>query len=74
LEQNDVTRAKADKGRTMVMIHKDTLKQKMETFIEENQIIQLGKDPMESFQKQIQQTLHECNTVVDKTNKNTYYK
>jgi len=47
--------AKADKGRTMVIIHKDTFKEKIDTFIQENQIIQLSKDPTESFQEQIQQ-------------------
>ena len=66
MEQNNLTIAKADKGKTMVMIHKDTLKQKIDIFIEENQIIQLSKDPTESFRKQIQQTIHKCNTVVDK--------
>ena len=43
--------AKADKGRTTVIIHRDTLKQKIDTFIQENQIMQISKDPTESFQK-----------------------
>ena len=55
-----------DKGRTMLIIHKDTLKQKIDTFIQENQIIQLNKDPTGSFQGHIQQTIHKCNTVTDK--------
>ena len=50
----------------MVIIHKDTLKQKIDTFRQENQIVQLNKDPTESFKKQIQQTIHKCNTVTDK--------
>ena len=61
-EQNNLTIAKAVKGRTMVIIHKDTLKQNIDTFIQENQIMQLNKDPTESFQKQIQQTIHKCNS------------
>jgi hypothetical protein len=45
LEQNNLTTAKADKGRTMVIIHKDVLKQKNSTFLQENQTTALGKDP-----------------------------
>jgi hypothetical protein len=45
--------AKVDRGRTMVIIHKDTLKQKCDIFIQENRIIHLNKDPTESFQKHI---------------------
>ena len=51
----------------MVIIHKDTLKQKIETFINENNVIQLHKDPTELFQKQIQQTLQKCDEIIDKT-------
>lgn len=43
--------AKTDKGRTMVTIHRDTLKQKIDTFIQENQIMQISKDLTESFLK-----------------------
>ena len=66
LEQNNLKIAKADKGRTVVIIHKDILKQKVETFIHDNHITQLQKDPTELFQKQIQQTLQICNTIIDK--------
>ena len=45
--------SKADRGRTMVIIHEDTLKRKFGIFIQENQIIHLNKDPTESFQKHI---------------------
>ena len=62
---------KTDKGTAMVIIHKNTLKQKIDTFVQENQIIQVNKDPTESFQKQIQQKIHKFNTAIDKTNKNT---
>jgi hypothetical protein len=50
----------------MVIIHKDTLKNKIDSFIEENQIIPLDKDRTESFQKHIQQTIHKCNIIIDK--------
>ena len=38
----------------------------METFIGENNIIQLHKDPTELFQKQIQHILQKCNKMIDK--------
>ena len=66
LEQINLTIAKADKCGTVVIIHKDTLKQKTDTFIQENQIIPLNKDPKDSFQKHNQQTMHRCNTITDK--------
>jgi len=66
LEENNLMITKADKGRTMVIIHKVTLKQKIDTFIPENQIILLNKDPVESFQKHIQQTMHKCNKIINK--------
>jgi DNA-binding transcriptional MerR regulator len=38
LEQSNLTTEKADKCRTMVIVHKDTPKQKIDTLIQENQI------------------------------------
>jgi len=58
--------AKADKGRTMVIIHKAALKQKISTFLQENQITAVDKDPTDYFQKHIQQIIHKCNTIRDK--------
>ena len=66
LEQNNLMIAKADRGRTMVIICKDTLVQKFDMFIQKNRIIRLNKDPTESFQKHIQQTMHKCNIIIDK--------
>jgi hypothetical protein len=66
LIQNDLTIAKADTGRTMVIIRKETLKQNIDNFIRENQIIQLNKNPTDSFQKQTQQIIQKCNAIIDK--------
>jgi hypothetical protein len=68
LEWNNLTAAKADKGRTMVIIHRKALKQKIDNFIQENEIVLLNKDPTDTrtFHKQIQQTVHKCNTLIDK--------
>ena len=50
----------------MVTVHKDTLKQKVDTLIQENQIITLDKNSTDSFQKHIQETIHKCNKIIDK--------
>jgi len=49
LEQNILRIPKADNGRTMVIIHTDTLKQTIYSFMQENQIISLDQDPTELF-------------------------
>jgi len=66
LKENNLTITKADKGRTVVIIHKDVIKQKIVYFIQKNQIIQLSKNPTESLQNQIQQKIHIFYTVIDK--------
>jgi hypothetical protein len=71
LEENNLTVTKADKNKAIVIIHKNELEQKIQTFIQENHITHLSKDPMDTFQKQLQQTLHQCNTLIDK-NKHKY--
>ena len=48
-------------SRTMVKIHE--LKQKIDTFIQENRIIPWNKNSTHSFQKHIQQTMHRYNTI-----------
>jgi len=50
----------------MVTIYKDTPKHKIDTFIKENQIIPLDKDPTKSFQKHIQQTTHKYIIIINK--------
>ena len=37
------------------------------TFIQENQITRLKKDPTVGFQKQIQQALQKCDTLIEKS-------
>ena len=65
-EQNNLMIAKARKSRTMVIIHKDALKQKISTFLQENQITALDKYLTDYFPKHIQQIIHKCNTIKDK--------
>ena len=65
-EQNNLMTANTGKGRTMVIIHKDALKQKISTFLQENRITALDKDPTDYFQKHIHQISHKCNIMKDK--------
>jgi len=50
----------------MVIIDKNTLKHKVDTFIQEKHIILLGEDPTEPFQRHIQQTIKKCDILIDK--------
>ena len=50
----------------MVVTDKNTLKQKTDTFIQENHITRLNKEPTDSFQKQIQQAIQKCDIMIDK--------
>ena len=49
----------------MVIINQNTLKQKVDNFIQENHITHLIKDPTDNYQKQIQQAIQKCNALVD---------
>jgi len=42
------------------------LERKVQTFIQENDITSLPKDPTEQFHKQIQQALQRCSTIEEK--------
>jgi len=66
LQRNNLTRARADKSKTMVIINKNTLKQKINTFIQENHITHLNKDPTDLYQNHIQQAIKKCNMLTDK--------
>jgi len=51
LQQNNLTIAKADKSKAIVIINKDYLIQKIGFFIQENQITCSTKGPTEFYQK-----------------------
>ena len=50
----------------MVIIDKETLDQEINTFLHENNITQINKDPTEMYQRQIQQALQEFSTIIEK--------
>jgi hypothetical protein len=67
LQHNNLTIAKADKSKAIVVIDKTTLEQKIDTFIQENNIMKLNKDPTDSYHRQIQQTMQKCKNLIDKS-------
>ena len=64
--QKSLTIARTDKNKSVVIINKDSLEQKIETFVEENNITRLNKDPTDSYQKQIQHALQKCDALIEK--------
>jgi len=53
-------------NKAIVIINKTILERKVQTFIQENGITLLPKDPTDQLHKQIQQALQRCNTLVEK--------
>jgi len=66
LHKSNLTIVRADKNKAMAIIQTDDLEQKINTFIQENHITPLKKDPTETFQKQIQQALETCNLLIER--------
>ena len=64
LQKNNLTIARADKNRAI--INKNSLEQKIKVFIQEKGITHLNKDPTDLYQKQIQQTLQKCDSLIEK--------
>jgi hypothetical protein len=63
--------AKPDKVKTMIIINRDVLRQKVHTFIQNNGMLQLNKDQAEHYQQQISQVLQKCDKLISK-NQHTY--
>jgi hypothetical protein len=57
---------RADKNKAMAIIQTDDLEQKINTFIQENNITPLKKDPTETFKKRIQQALQTRNLLIER--------
>jgi hypothetical protein len=66
LQHNNLTIAKADESKAIVIIDKTELKQKIDAFIQENNIIRLNKDPTEYYHRQLQQTMQKCEDLIEK--------
>jgi hypothetical protein len=66
LEHNNLTIRKADKGKSVVIISKDALREKIGKFIQTNGMSLLTRDPMDHYQKQLSQTMQKCTSVINK--------
>jgi hypothetical protein len=66
LQHNNLTIAKADKSKAIVIKDKTTLGQKIDTFIQENNITKLNKDTTDAYHRQIQQTMQKCKGQIDR--------
>jgi hypothetical protein len=67
LLQGKATIAAADKGKTMIIIYKQDLNQKVNAFIINNNIAELKADLTQKFQRIVQSTLKQCKNIVDPT-------
>jgi thermostable 8-oxoguanine DNA glycosylase len=67
LLQNKATIAEAEKGKSMVIIYKQDLNQKVYSFIINNNIAELKADPIQKFQRIVQNPLKQCKNRVDPT-------
>jgi len=65
-QNNNLTIVRADKSKAIVVLNKNNLEKKADNFIQGNHITQLNKGPTDTYQKQIQQIIQKCNTLVDK--------
>jgi hypothetical protein len=66
LHKNDLTIARADKHKATVIIRKETMQQKIDKFIKDNDLTRLKKDPTETFHTQTQKALQTCDTLIEK--------
>jgi hypothetical protein len=66
LKNNNVITVKIDKKKAIVIMDKEKVKMKVKNFITENHMQLLNKDPMETYQKQIHQTIKKFSALIDK--------
>ena len=65
LKQNNIVVMKADKSKTLVLIDKQQGIQKVEDFLETNNITKIQTDPTTSFQKQVKYTLKNSPLIIN---------
>jgi hypothetical protein len=66
LRRDDLVVTKEDKNKAIVIIERDTLNQKIDKFMLENNIAQITKDPTKTYKYQMQQLLQTSNLVIEK--------
>jgi len=66
IKENNAIITKADKGKTLVIIYTKDYHNKIDTFLASNNFQATPKNPTNKYQKQITQTIKECNLVLNK--------
>jgi hypothetical protein len=69
IHQHNATITEEDKGKTMVIPYKQTLNEKVNQFINDNQIETLQADPTQKMQRQIQKALKHSSTLFNQNKK-----
>jgi hypothetical protein len=65
---NKLTITKADKRKALVILTQEEYKHKINNFIRDNQFIMINNNPTQYCQKNIKQTLKQCNNTILKEN------
>jgi len=63
---NNAMITKADKGKTVIIIHTQDYNNKVQTFLSDNNSHTIPKDPTNHDQRTIQKTLQQCEGIIDK--------
>ena len=66
IKENNAIITKADKGKTLVIIYTKDYHNKIHTFLASNNFQAIPKNPTNKNQKQITQTIKQCNLVLNK--------
>jgi hypothetical protein len=66
IDHRNATVTQADKGKTIVIIDSKEYAKKVQSFLITNNFNTLNKDPTNKFQKLINKTIQECNSIADK--------
>jgi hypothetical protein len=65
---NELIVTRADKGKTLVILTQEEYKQKVNTFIQDNQFTLISNNPTQHYQKIIKETLKQSNGIIPKEN------
>jgi len=61
--------SKADKGNSIVILYQDEYNQKVEEFISNNNFTAANTDITENLQREIRNTINDCQRVIQKSEK-----
>jgi hypothetical protein len=74
IHEHSATITEADKRKTIVILYKQTLNEKVNQFINDNQIETLHADPTQKMQRQIQKSLNTAAPYSTRTRRNSFFK